>query len=327
MRVLVTGGAGYIGSHTVQALSARGHEPVVVDDLTTGHRESVPEARLIVADCGDPEAMGPILREERPDAVIHFAALKSVEESVADPARYFDHNVAKTITLLEAMDRAGVRRFVYSSSAAVYGVPDKLPVGEDAPLRPLNPYGESKRIVETMLDWIGRAGRIDYAALRYFNAAGAADDGSRGEDWSAATNLIPLVMKAALGAGPAVRVFGTDYPTPDGTAVRDYIHVADLAEAHVRAVETLVAGEHSLVLNLGTGRGASVAEVIAATARVAGRDVPVEYGPRRPGDMPAIWADSSRAERILGWRAARDLDDIVSSAWRWHSRSVPAGVR
>jgi UDP-glucose-4-epimerase GalE len=326
VRVLVTGGAGYIGSHAVQELAARGHEPVVVDDLSTGHRESVPEARLIVADCGDRDVMDPILRAERPDAVIHFAALKSVEESVADPARYFDHNVGKTVRLLEAMDRAGVRRFVYSSSAAVYGIPDELPIKEDAPLRPLNPYGESKRTVETMLDWIGRSGRIDYAALRYFNAAGAADDGSRGEDWSAATNLIPLVMKAALGAGPAIRVFGTDYPTSDGTAIRDYVHVVDLAEAHVRALECLIGGERSLVLNLGTGRGASVAEVIAATTGVSGRHVPVEYAPRRAGDMPAIWADSTRAAAILGWRSTRDLHDIVSSAWRWHSRSVPAGV-
>jgi UDP-glucose 4-epimerase len=327
VRVLVTGGAGYIGSHAVQALTQRGHEPVVVDDLSTGHRGSVPEVRLIVADCGDRGVMDSILRDERPDAVIHFAALKSVEESVADPARYFDHNVGKTIALLESMHAAGVRRFVYSSSAAVYGVPDELPIREDAPLRPLNPYGESKRTVETMLDWIARAGRIDYAALRYFNAAGAADDGSRGEDWSAATNLIPLVMKAALGATPAIRVFGTDYPTPDGTAIRDYVHVADLAEAHVRALECLAAGERSFVVNLGTGHGASVAEVIAATARVSGRDVPVEYAPRRPGDMPAIWADSSQAAAILGWRATRDLDDIVSSAWRWHSRSVVAGAR
>src|SRR4051794_38930791 len=198
MRVLVTGGAGYIGSHVVQALAGRGHEPVVLDDLSTGHRDAIPEALLVVGDCGDAATLDGVLAEHRPDAVMHFAARKSVEESVADPARYYDHNVATTITLVRAMDRAGVRRFVYSSSAAVYGVPERLPVDEDAPLRPLNPYGETKRTVETMLDWLGRAGRLDYAALRYFNAAGAADDGSRGEDWSAATNLIPLVMRAAL---------------------------------------------------------------------------------------------------------------------------------
>jgi UDP-arabinose 4-epimerase len=326
MRVLVTGGAGYIGSHVVQALAERGHEPIVVDDLSTGHRDSVPEARLIVADCGDRDGMLAILEEHRPEAVIHFAAIKSVEESVSDPLRYFDRNINVTVSLLQAMDGAGVRGFVYSSSAAVYGVPDRLPVSEDAPLHPLNPYGESKRIVETMLEWIGRSGSVDYAALRYFNAAGAADDGSRGEDWSGATNLIPLVMRAALGAGPAVRVFGSDYPTPDGTAIRDYIHVVDLAEAHVRAVECLAGGQRSLVLNLGTGRGASVGEVIAAASRAAGREVPVEYGPRRPGDMPAIWADPSRAEAVLGWRAKRDLDDIVASAWRWHSRPALARV-
>jgi UDP-glucose-4-epimerase GalE len=227
--------------------------------------------------------------------------------------------VGKTLGVLEAMQRASVSSFVYSSSAAVYGAPDDLPVSERAPLRPTNPYGESKRLVELMLGWLTAAGAIRSAALRYFNAAGAAEDGSIGEDWSHATNLIPLVMKAALGVGPALRVFGTDYPTPDGTAIRDYVHVVDLAEAHVRAVEALADGAPSMVLNLGTGQGASVAEVLHATERASGRPVPVEYVSRRAGDVAAIWADCSRAADTLGWRATRGLDEIVRSAMRWHS--------
>jgi UDP-glucose-4-epimerase GalE len=317
--VLVTGGAGYIGAHTVQTLSERGHEPVVLDDLSTGRPAAVGDAPLITGDCGDASLLDSVLGRGRFDAVIHFAALKSVEESVAHPLRYFAHNVGKTLALLDAMQRASLRVLVYSSSAAVYGAPDDLPVSEVAPLRPMNAYGESKRLVELALGWLAAAGAVQSAALRYFNAGGAADDGSIGEDWSQATNLIPLTMKAVLGAGPPLRVFGTDYPTPDGTAIRDYVHVVDLADAHVRAMEALVHGASSMVLNLGTGHGASVAEVIAATERASRRSVPVEFAARRPGDMAAIWADCSRAAETLGWHATRGLDEIISSAWRWHS--------
>ncbi len=320
MRVLVTGGAGYIGAHSVRKLLERGHDPVVLDDLSTGRRAAVPASALVEGDCGDAALLDRLFGQRRYDAVMHFAALKSVEESMVHPLRYFTHNVGKTLALLEAMQRASVPVFVYSSSAAVYGAPDDLPVSEIAPLRPTSPYGESKRLVELMLEWLAAAGGVRSAALRYFNAAGAAEDGSIGEDWSQATNLIPLVMKAVLGVGPPLRVFGTDYPTPDGTAIRDYIHVVDLADAHVMALEALADGAPSMVLNLGTGQGVSVAEVIAATERASGRTVPVKHASRRPGDISAIWANSARAAATLGWRATRGLDEIIGSAWRWHSR-------
>lgn len=320
--MLVTGGAGYIGSNVVRRLLETGHEPVVLDNLNTGRRDAVGPARLIVGDVGDASLLDRLFSERSYEGVMHFAALKSVEESLQDPIRYFDTNVARTVTLLGAMHRAGVRRLVYSSSAAVYGEPEALPVSESAPMQPLNPYGESKRLVEVMLDWAHRRELLQYAALRYFNAAGADEDGSLGEDWSQATNLIPLVLRAALRHGPAVRIFGDDYPTPDGTALRDYVHVTDLAVAHVLALEALSANGLPLVLNLGTGQGSSVREVIEMTRRIAGVDVPSEPAPRRPGDAPAIWADASLAAERLGWRAERDLEDIIRTAWRWHASNT-----
>jgi UDP-glucose 4-epimerase len=320
--VLVTGGAGYIGSNVVRRLIESGHEPVVLDDLNTGRRAAVGTAQLIVGDVGDASLLDRLFSERTYEAVLHFAALKSVEESARDPIRYFDNNVARTITLLGAMDRAGVRRFVYSSSAAVYGEPEVLPVSESAPMQPLNPYGESKRLVEVVLGWAHRRGQIHYAALRYFNAAGADEDGTLGEDWSHATNLVPVVMRAALRRGPAVRIFGDDYPTPDGTALRDYVHVTDLAVAHVLALEALSDNDAPLVLNLGTGQAASVLEVIEATSAIAGVDVPTERSARRPGDAPAIWADASLAAERLGWRAERNLEDIIRTAWKWHTSNT-----
>jgi UDP-glucose-4-epimerase GalE len=320
MRILVTGGAGYIGSETARRLVAAGHDVVVFDDLRRGNRAAVGSIPLIVGDVRDPDLVAGTLGRERIEAVIHFAALKSVEESVADPGAYFDVNVGGTLTVLRAMADAGVERFVFSSSCAVYGTPERSPVDETADLRPMNPYGESKLLAERLLPWFETAYGIRAGVLRYFNAAGAADDGEHGEDWSDAQNLIPLVMKVAVGRMPAIGVFGTDHPTPDGSAIRDYIHVGDLADAHRCALEAIDAGGRSLTVNVGTGHGASVLEVIEAARRITGRPIPTEPAPRRVGDPAAIWADTTRSDSLLGWRATRGLDDIIRSAWEWHSR-------
>lgn len=319
MRILVTGGAGYIGSETARRLAAGGHDVVVLDDLRRGHRAAVGDLPLVVGDVRDSALVAETLRRERLDAVVHFAALKSVEESVADPGRYFDNNVGGTNAVLAAMAQTGVRRFVFSSSCAVYGPPERQPVNEDAPTRPINPYGESKRISERLIPWFDAAHGIRSAVLRYFNAAGAADDGAHGEDWTDAPNLVPVVLQVAGGRRGAVDVFGTDHPTPDGSAVRDYVHVLDLADAHVRALEVIDETDTSLTVNIGTGTGASVWEVIEAARRITGHPIPAIAAPRRAGDPPAIWADTDRAARVLGWRAGRDLGDILASAWRWHS--------
>jgi UDP-glucose-4-epimerase GalE len=323
VRVLVTGGAGYIGSETVRRLAARGHQPVVLDTLERGHRASLDGAPLIVGSIVDGDLVEATIREHGIEAVIHFAALKSVEDSLRDPAAYFATNVGGTFALLGAMTRAGVRRLVYSSSCAVYGTPALLPVSEASELHPENPYGETKLLVERALAWFAGAG-FSAISLRYFNAAGAALDGRHGEDWTDAPNLVPVVIKAALGLGPPVRVLGSDYPTPDGTAIRDYVHVADLADAHLVAVEALGDGLGNATLNLGTGVGSSVREVIDAVAVAAGHPVPTIEAPRRAGDPAAIWADASRAESVLGWRASHGLESIVDTAWRWHA-SHPDG--
>ena len=320
MRILVTGGAGYIGSETARRFVGAGHDVVVLDDLRRGHRAAVERIPLIVGDVRDVDLVTDTLRRERIEAVVHFAALKSVEESVADPGSYFDVNVGGTLAVLRAMARTGVRRFVFSSSCAVYGMPDRSPVDESAPLRPMNPYGESKLASERLLPWFESAHGIRSAVLRYFNAAGATDDGAHGEDWRDAQNLIPIVMKVAAGQEPAVRVFGTDHPTPDGSAIRDYIHVGDLAEAHRCALEAIETAQRTVIANVGTGVGASVFEVIEAARRITGRAIPTEPAPHREGDPPAIWADTTNAASVLGWRASRGLDDIIRSAWAWHSR-------
>jgi UDP-glucose-4-epimerase GalE len=325
MRVLVTGGAGYIGSHVVQALESAGHSVVVLDRRSPRPGLFGPSVESIEADVRDAQALDAVLAGSHWDGVIHLAALKSVAASVADPAAYFASNVVGTLRLLEAMDRASVGPIVFSSSCAVYGTPDSLPIGEETVPHPENPYGESKLLVERMLPWFDAARDIRFLSLRYFNAAGAALDGSNGEDWREAVNLVPVVIEAALGRGRPVDVFGGDYPTPDGTAIRDYVHVVDLANAHLRALEHLVSGAPSDVVNLGTGRGSSVLEVIDAVGRAAGRPVPHQLAPRRPGDPAAVWADSRRAQQLLGWTAAFGLDEIVRSAVAWHEAGRPTG--
>lgn len=319
MRILVTGGAGYIGSQTAQQLVGAGHDVVVLDHLGRGHRAAVGDLPLVVGDVRDVDLVADTLGRHGIDAVVHFAALKSIEESVVDPGLYFDNNVGGTLGVLRAMARAGVRRLVLSSSCAVYGVPDRLPIDESGPVRPMNPYGESKLMAERLLEWFEAAYGIRSAVLRYFNAAGAAEDGSMGEDWTDAPNLVPVVLGVAAGRRRVVRIFGTDHPTPDGTAIRDYIHVVDLAEAHRCALETIDHGDRSLTVNVGTGVGYSVLAIIEAARRITGRAIPAEGAPRREGDPSSIWADTRRAMDLMGWRATRTLDDIVSSAWAWHS--------
>lgn len=325
MRALVTGGAGYIGSHVVQALESAGHSVVVLDRRSPRPGLFGPSVESVAADIRDAQALDAILAGSRWDGVIHLAALKSVAASIADPAAYFDSNVAGTLSLLEAMDRAGVGAIVFSSSCAVYGSSDALPIGEETVPHPENPYGESKLLVERMLPWFDAARGIRFLSLRYFNAAGAALDGSNGEDWREAVNLVPVVIEAALGRRGPVEVYGSDYPTPDGTAIRDYVHVVDLANAHLRALEHLVSGAPSATVNLGTGRGSSVLEVIDAVRRAAGRPVPHRPAPRRPGDPAAVWADSRRAQQLLGWSAQFGIDEIVRSAVAWHRAGRPAG--
>ncbi len=326
MRVLVTGGAGYIGSHTVALLRARGDEVVVLDSLELGHRASIGDTTLVVGNTADRAFVRGVLREHKIEAVIHFAAYKAAGESVANPGKYFDNNVHGSFQLLEAMREENVRILVFSSTAAVYGNPSVLPVIESAELRPESPYGESKLAVERMLPWYDGAYRLRSVALRYFNAAGAALDGSNGEDPRVAQNLIPLVMKAATGRAPAIQVFGTDYPTPDGTCVRDYIHVLDLADAHLRALDHLSGGGKSDIFNLGTGKGASVLEVLKAARRAADADIPTKMVARRPGDPVSVWAENRKAREGLGWSPRFGLEEIVASAWKWQS-GHPDGFR
>jgi UDP-glucose-4-epimerase GalE len=324
MRILVTGGAGYIGSHAVRLFLARGHDVRVYDNLSMGHRAAVPAERLLVGDLAEKDRLDQALVEHRVEAVVHFAAFAYVGESVGAPAKYYQNNLVNTLNLLEALRRHGVNRFVFSSTCATYGVPEKVPITEDQPQRPINPYGSGKLAVEFALADYAAAYGWGVAMLRYFNAAGASPDGGIGEDHDPETHLIPLVLQAALGRRPAVEVFGTDYPTPDGTCIRDYIHVDDLAEAHLLALEKLTPGR-PLRYNLGTGRGYSVREVIRVAEAVTGRPVPVREGPRRPGDPPALVASAEKAARELGWRARyTDLRAVVQTAWDWH-RTHPKG--
>jgi UDP-glucose-4-epimerase GalE len=321
--VLVTGGAGYIGSQTAKALALGGFLPVVLDDLSTGHRTSVRWGPLVKGDVGNGELVRQVIRTHRVKAVIHFAASAYVGESVLEPRKYFRNNVANTLALLDSMIDTGVHNFVFSSTCATYGVPDALPVREDNPQRPSSPYGDSKLFVERALEAYGRAYGLRWSALRYFNAAGADPNGELGEDHDPETHLIPLAFDAAFGKRPNIDVYGTDYPTPDGTAIRDFVHVADLATAHVQALRYLLDGGESVALNLGSGFGHSVSEVIAEIKKVTLRPIPVRESPRRHGDAPALVADPRRAETILGWRPQfSDLEYIVRSAWNWHSRTV-----
>ncbi len=319
MTVLVTGGAGYIGSHTVRLLAEGGRDVVAFDSMEFGHAAAVGPVPLVVGDVGDPVAVTAAVERYGVDSVIHFAAYKSPGESMFEPQRYFGNNAAKSALLLETLQAAGVDKVVFSSTCAVYGTPARVPVGEDAPVQPESPYGESKAMTEKVLAWYGRCLDLRSVSLRYFNAAGAWPDGSIGEDWTVTINLIPLLMKAALGRSDPLQVFGTDYDTPDGTAIRDYVHVVDLADAHVRALEYLEVGGATTVLNLGTGVGSSVMEVLTGAEEIIGRPVPHDLGPRRPGDPVALYADTSRARAMLGWSPELSLAEILTSAWAWHS--------
>lgn len=319
MTVLVTGGAGYIGSHTVRALRAQGSQVVVLDSLEYGHEEALLGVELVRGNIRDRDLVASICRSHGVTQVVHFAAYKSVGESMEQPGKYWLNNVAGSVDLVEAILGAGVSEIVFSSSCSVNGTPAVVPVTEDAPIAPESVYAETKAMVERILGWYGTTHGLRAVSLRYFNAAGASDDTAIGEDWSMALNLVPLVMKATLGHRPPVQVFGTDYPTPDGTCIRDYIHVDDLADAHVRALGYLAEGGPTVALNVGTGVGSSVLDVIRATERISGRTVPYESGPRRAGDPVATFADPSRVAATLGWTATRGLDDIIRSAWNWHS--------
>ena len=319
MKVLVTGGAGYVGSHAVIALLRSGHEVVVYDDLSRGHAEAVPPETFVRGELADGTALAALLVEREIDAVVHFAAHSQVGESVADPASYYRNNIEGTLSLLEAMRFAGVHRIVFSSTCAIYGEPERVPIAEDAPKRPVSPYGFTKLVVERALADYARAYGFGYAALRYFNACGASPDGGIGEDHEPETHIIPLALMTALGRRDRFTIFGDDYPTPDGTCIRDYIHVDDLADAHLLAMDRLEAGQ-GLCLNLGTGRGFSVREVVDSCRRVSGREIPVEVGARRPGDPPELVADPTLARGTLDWKARYlALDPIVETAWRWHS--------
>ena len=319
--VLVTGGAGYIGSHACKALAGAGFQPVVFDNLSRGHREAVRWGPLVEGDLADRQRLCAALIEHKVEAVMHFAAYAYVGESVTDPALYYRNNLGGTLSLLEAMREAGIGEIVFSSTCATYGIPDGVPIREDAPQRPVNPYGETKLAIERALHWYAAAYGLRSVSLRYFNAAGADPEGEIGEHHEPETHLVPLVLQAALGQRPHVEIYGTDYPTPDGTAIRDYVHVRDLAIAHLRALERLRGGGGSAAVNLGTGQGHSVREVIAAAELASGRKVPARAAPRRPGDPAALVADPSLAGEILGWHPQHsDLDTIIRTSLAWHTR-------
>ena len=325
-RVLVTGGAGYIGSVVVDQLLDRGYKVVVLDDLTTGHRQAVARgAGFIQGGVGNRELIEALFEAEGIESIIHLAAFALVPESVAQPQKYVTNNVTAARVLLEAAVRAKIRRFVFSSSCAVYGHPAKVPITEDSRQAPVNPYGETKRDFERLLADVGPRNGMGVVSLRYFNAAGAT--ARLGEDHDPETHLIPNVLAAALGKRAELEIYGTDYPTPDGTAVRDYVHVTDIADAHLRALDAKLEGPSAVAVNLGTGTGCSVREVVAAARRVTGRDVPSVERPRRPGDPPELVAAVGRAATVLGWRASHSsLEEILTSAWQWH-RTHPQGYR
>jgi UDP-glucose 4-epimerase len=320
--VLVTGGAGYIGSHTVRLLAAQGRKIVVLDNLVFGHEKAIldPAVELVVGDVGDARLLRSLFAKHRFGAVVHFAAYAYVGESVTNPLKYYQNNTCEPVCLLQVMQEFACRVFVFSSTCATYGVPERLPITEENSQNPINPYGMSKLVVERILADCDTAWGLRSACLRYFNASGCSVDGHIGEDHNPETHLIPRVMMAVTGEIDHLEVFGTDYDTPDGTCIRDYIHVEDLADAHARALDHLVAGGSSVRCNLGTGVGVSVREIIAAVEKVSGKKVPVKYGPRREGDPPSLVADPSLAKNLLGWMASRtDILDMVRPAWTWMS--------
>ena len=322
MHILVTGGAGYIGSHTAKALSRAGYKPVVFDNLEYGHRDAVRWGPLEEGDLNDPAGLDRVLRKYSFSAVIHFAAYISVGESVREPGKYFRNNFVNTLNLLDAICAHGIKRIVFSSTAAVYGDPVEVPIPETHSQKPVNPYGESKLMVERAIGWYGDAYGLRSVRLRYFNAAGADPDGELGENHEPETHLIPLAIRAALGKGPELQLFGTDYPSVDGTAVRDYVHVSDLAAAHVLAMRYLEQGGESAVCNLGTGTGITVRQVLDMVEEISGKKVPVRLSPRRPGDAPELIAEASQARTLLGWMPERsDLRSIVKNAYSWHISS------
>jgi UDP-glucose 4-epimerase len=324
MRLLVTGGAGYVGSHTVRAATGAGHEVWVYDDLVQGHAQAVPADRLVQGRLNDPKLLAETLRQHHIEAVLHFAALCLVGESVRLPARYWRNNVEGTLALVECMRESGVECIVFSSTCAVYGVPESVPITENESRKPLSPYGSSKLACEHLLADYARSFGMAAMALRYFNAAGASPEGDIGEDHDPETHLIPLVLQTALEQRPAIQILGTDYPTPDGTCIRDYVHVDDLAEAHLLALERLQPGRLECI-NLGTGKGYSVQQVVEAARAVTGRPIATEAHPRREGDPPELVAAAAKARRELGWRPRyTDIEAIIETAWRWH-RNHPNG--
>ncbi len=318
MKIFITGGAGYVGSHCAKLLRESGHQLLIYDNLSAGHKQAVPEDELIVGDLGDKEKIRSTMSEFNPEAVVHFAASAAVGESVEKPLFYYRNNVINTVNLLEVMQELEVQKLVFSSSCAVYGPPPDTPITEDMPLNPISPYGWTKRIMEQVFADCKVAWQLGYAALRYFNAAGASLDGTIGEAHNPETHLIPIVLQVALGQRQAITIFGDDYPTPDGTCIRDYIHVEDLAEAHLAALLKLEPGRE-IVVNLGTGEGHSVKEIIETAKKVTGCDIPIEIGSRRAGDSPELFADPSKAQKELDWQAKiTNIEDIISSAWIWH---------
>jgi UDP-glucose-4-epimerase GalE len=323
MRVLVIGGAGYIGSHAARMLRKHGHEVLIFDDLSTGFEFLAKGFELIRGDLGDVARVKPAL--QRVDAVMHFAAYAYVGESVTNPRKYFHNNVESALALLNTAIDVGIKAFVFSSTCAVYGIPGKVPITEDTVRQPINPYGVSKLFFEQALEAYGRAYGLRYASLRYFNAAGADESGEIGELHNPETHLIPLALAATRQKGKGLQIFGEDYPTPDGTCVRDYIHVNDLAEAHALALARLVDGSESFAVNLGTGQGCSVLEIVRAAEQITGKSVRRVMGPRRPGDPPALVADPTRAQQLLQWKAKYSLQDIVSTAWNWAQRVPQRG--
>ena len=323
MTVLVTGGAGYIGSHTVRLLVSQGRDVVVLDSLELGDKSRLGSVPLFQGDINDERIIEKICRKHDITDVVHFAAYKAVGESMDQPLRYYNNNVAGTIALVRSLLSNGVNRIVFSSSAAVYGNPESVPVTEESALRPESVYAETKSVVERFLSSCDAIG-LRSVSLRYFNAAGASADASIGEDWSMSQNLVPLVMKAILGFSGPLNVFGNDYPTPDGTCIRDYIHVDDLADAHVKALDYLSTGGKSLACNVGTGKGTSVLDVLNLAEQVSGRKVPYNIVGRRSGDPVSVYADPTLIRALLGWKATRDVRDIISSAWNWHERDAAA---
>ena len=323
MAILVCGGAGYIGSHTVHALLARGEEVVIVDNLQTGHIQAVnPAAKFYKADIRDAAALEKIFTENQIEAVIHFAANSLVGESVTNPLKYFNNNVGGMQTLLEVMVKFGADKIVFSSTAATYGEPEKIPISETDATNPTNPYGESKLIMEKIMHWVSRANGVKFVSLRYFNAAGALETGEIGEDHKHETHLIPLILQVPLGRRDHITIFGDDYPTPDGTCLRDYVHVMDLADAHILALNYLRNGGASEIFNLGNGRGFSVKEIIAAAEKVTGEKIKTEIGTRRAGDPAQLIASSDKAKKILGWSPKFSaVEKIIADAWNWHKNN------